>query len=132
MSLKDDKDGLSSSSRRLDRADGGKRDALKKQIKKTTGMEKQSDMQKVDLKADMDLQQLKNQLAGKSDEETKRKEDAQEQAKEESTTPKTKTLKEREEALEQDAHEDFDADAQIQREEAKQDLASEETKPEPG
>ena len=132
MSLKDDKDGLSSSSRRLDRADGGKRDALKKQIKKTTGREKQSDMQKVDLKADMDLQQLKNQLAGKSDEETKRKEDAQEQAKEESTTPKTKTLKEREEALEQDAHEDFDADAQIQREEAKQDLASEETTPEPG
>ena len=45
---------------------------------------------------------------------------------------KTKTLKEREEALEQDAHEDFDADAQIQREEAKQDLASEETTPEPG
>jgi len=134
MSLKDDKDAPSSSSsrRRFDRADGGKKEELKKQIKENVGMEKQQDMQKAELASQVNLQSLKSQLAGKQDEEKKRREEDAEATEEKSTAPKTKSLKEREEAQVQNAHETLDADTLIQREEAQQEVSDEETTPEPG
>lgn len=132
MSLKDDKDGLSSSSRRFDRADGGKKEELKKQIKEKVGMEKQTDMQKVDLKSDMNLQMLKSEIAGKQDEETKRKTQAEEKAKERSTAPKTQSLKEREDAAMETAHEKVSSDELIQREQSQKEVADEEATAEPG
>ena len=134
MAWKDDKDALpsSSSSKRFDRGDHGKKDALKKKIKERVGMEKETDIQKIDLKSQMNLQDLKGQLAGKQDEETKRKKETEEKAKERSTAPKTRSVKEREEALLEDAHEKIDTDTMIQREEAQQKLSDEETTAEPG
>jgi hypothetical protein len=134
MSWDDDKDAPASfsSHKRFTRADKGKKDALKKKIKEKVGMEKESDKQKVDLKSQMNLQSLKNEFAGKKDQETKRKKEVEEKAKERSTAPKTKSIKEREESLLENAHERIDADTLIQREEAQADLSDEETTPEPG
>jgi len=134
MTWDDDKDGLSapSSGRRFDRADGGKKDQLKKKIKEKIGMEKQQDMQKAELVSQVNLQSLKSQLSGKQDEEKKRREEDAEATEEKSSAPKTKTLKEKEEALVQEADDTIDPDILIQQEEDKKEVSGEETSSQAG
>ena len=134
MSWDDDKDGLpaSSSEKSFTRADKGKKEELKKKIKEKVGMAKEQDMQKVDLKSQINLHELKNELAGKQDEEAKRKKEDEENAKEKSSAPKTMSQKEHEDAAQQEAHEILDTDELIEQEKQQEELSTEETTPEPG
>lgn len=132
MTWNDDKDAPSStSSGRLDRADHGKKDALKKQIKEKFGTEKQTDIQKAELKSQMNLRELQSSI---SDEDHKNEEQKQQaaEAAEKSTAPKTKSLKQQEEAMTEDAHETIDTDTLLEREQSQPEISDEETSTQPG
>jgi DNA replication initiation complex subunit (GINS family) len=71
----------------------------------------------------VNLQQLKENIAGEQDEETKRLEDSQD---DESYEPKTKTRKEREEDAVLEGNDSPDIDTMIEREENQPDVNDEE------
>ena len=102
-----------------------------KRIKAKFGMEKKSDVQKAELQSQMNLHELKSELAGKRDEETKRRKEEEEKADKESSAPKTKTQKEREEGEIETAQDTLDADTLIERQEQQQEITVEETTSEP-
>ncbi|MDP6561336.1 MAG: hypothetical protein QF793_00240 [Candidatus Peribacteraceae bacterium] len=134
MSWNDDDDLTPSfsSEKRFTRADKGKKEKLMKRIKAKFGMEKKSDVQKAELQSQMNLHELKSELAGKRDEETKRRKEEEEKADKESSAPKTKTQKEREEGEIETAQDTLDADTLIERQEQQQEITDEETTSEPG
>jgi len=99
------------------RADRGKRDELREQIKSETGKEVKHDEAK--LHAKVNLKQLKNNVAGKMDEEDKRKEKAEKEA-EESETFVTKTRKQEEEESISTAQDKATPDKMIEESEEKE------------
>ncbi|MDP7069008.1 MAG: hypothetical protein QF815_00645, partial [Candidatus Peribacteraceae bacterium] len=58
-------------------ADHGRKDALRREIEEKMGPERAAQVQESELKSQVNLQQLKENIAGEQDEETKRLEDSQ-------------------------------------------------------
>lgn len=110
-----------SSDRRFTRSDGGKKEQLRQEIKAATG--KNVEVGKIELSSQLNLKLLKNQLAGKSDEETKRK---REQDKISKLKFGPKTQKEREESQLKGINESPTADKLIEQDQQATDLADEE------
>lgn len=133
MSWNDDEDIVPSFSKQeaFTRADQGRREELKKRVRKKIGQDRSTEVDKADLKSQASLGQLRQQIAGKQDEETKRKE-RQEKEEKFSKAPKTKTIKELEEDATETAHEISDADTMIRRQEQEPELSDEETPTEQG
>lgn len=135
MPLKDDEDDIlpsQASEKAFTRADHGKAEELKKHIKAELGAQKAAQVRETELKSQVNLQQLQDQLAGKQDEETRRKKDEEEQAKEKSSAPKTKTLKETEQAAVTTAHDTVSADTLIEQAEREKDVSDEESQTQAG
>ena len=108
-----------SEEKKLTRADHGKRDALKQAIKEQQG--KDISKQKVELKADVSLKQLKDNIAGKSDEEKKRlKKQQEEQEKSNGFGTKTHQQIEKEEV--QTAQDSQTPDTMIEKMKKKEDV----------
>jgi len=99
------------------RADRGKRETLKEQIESDLG--KNVEEEETELHAQVDLKQLKNNVAGKKDEEKKRKEKGEEEA-EKIKTFGTKTRKQEEEEAISTAGEKATPDKMIEKAEKKE------------
>ena len=135
MPLSDDDDDVLSSlssSKRYERADKGKKDALKRRIEKKMGAEKAAKADKASLLSKMGLKALKDKLAGKKDAETKRKNEEEQKAEEDGIAGGTKTLMQEEKAQMQTAQDRPDVDTMIERQEQEQDISDEETPMQPG
>ena len=132
MGLSDDDDFLPEADRDYSKADLGQADALKQEIERTLGEQKATKVQAAELKSKSDLQQLQHDLAGKADEETRRKQEAEEKAKEKSSAPKTKSLKEREDDIVEGAHDTVTPDQLIERQERETEVSDEESQAQPG
>lgn len=115
MSWNDDDDLLPSTSRQeaFTRADKGKREELKRQIKAKLGTEKSAEVRREEARCKADFDRLRANLAGQQDEETKRKQRLDNEKK--SSAPKTRTRKEHEEDAVETAQDAPDADTILER-----------------
>ena len=108
-----------SEEKKMTTADHGRKDALKKAIKEQQG--KDMDSQRAELKADVSLKQLKENIAGISDEEKKRL-DKQQEEKEQSIGFGTKTHQQLEQESVQTAQDSQTPDTMMEKAKRKEDI----------
>ena len=129
----DDDDILPSFSKQeaFTRADRGKKEEVQMRAHQKFGLERDANLKEAELKSKVSLNTLRDELHTKDDADQKRKE-ADEKSKEQSRAPKTKTLKEKEEAQTTTAQDRPDTDTMISRQEDEKQVSDEEVQREPG